>query len=55
MGRIETREYKFGWLFMLAAVLILMFCLNVAWYYALAVVLLANIEFSFTTTTRYRR
>lgn len=51
----ETKETKFGWVFALAAVLILIFALDVVWWAAILVVILANIELTFTTTTTYRR
>ena len=50
-----TREYKFGWLFTLAAIIILIFACHVAWWAAILVILLSKCELTFTTTTRYRR
>ena len=41
-------------MFFVAAILILIFALDVAWYWAILVCFLATARFTFTTTTRVR-
>lgn len=49
-----TKEYNFGWIFWITAILILILALDVVWWAAILVTLLANVEFKITTTTHRR-
>lgn len=49
-----TKTTNFGIIFLVSAILILIFALDVTWWAAILVGLLARADFKITTTERYR-